>query len=75
MPAIVEFPTVVKLAVDQFGCFFQNEPQRLHFAEYVCGLILAQRKTVAGINREFAETTDQSCSLESRAGPRMTGIP
>ena len=61
MPGIVEFPTVVQLAVDQFGSFFQNAPQRLHFAEYVCGLILAQRKTVAGINREFAETTDQSC--------------
>jgi hypothetical protein len=61
MPGIVEFPTVVQEAVEQFGDFFENTPQRLHFAEYVCGLILAQRKTVSGINREFAKTTDQSC--------------
>jgi hypothetical protein len=61
MPGIVEFPTVVQEAVERFGDFFGNTPQRLHFAEYVCGLIIAQRKTVAGINREFANTTDQSC--------------
>jgi len=61
MPAIVEFPTVVRRAVEEFGHLFDNERQRQHFVEYVCGLILAHRKTVAGINREFAETTDQSC--------------
>ena len=61
MPGIVEFPTVVRQAVERFGYLFENEPQRQHFGEYVCGLILAQRKSVVGINREFAETTDQSC--------------
>jgi hypothetical protein len=61
MPGIVEFPTVVRQAVEEFGHLFENERQRQHFAEYVCGLILAHRKTVMGINREFAETTDQSC--------------
>ena len=61
MPGIVDFPTVVRQAVERFGYLFENEPQRQHFGEYVCGLILAQRKSVAGINREFAETTDQSC--------------
>ena len=31
-----------------------------HFAEYLTGLFIAERKTVSGINREFAVTTDQS---------------
>ncbi len=61
MPGIVEWPTVVRVGVGVFGQFFDNECQRRHFAEYICGLIIAHRKTVTGINREFAETTDQSC--------------
>lgn len=61
MPGIVEWPTVVRMGVEVFGHVFDNDCQRRHFAEYVCGLIIAHRKTVAGINREFAETTDQSC--------------
>ena len=28
--------------------------------EYLTGLMIAERKSVSGINREFAETTDQS---------------
>ena len=45
-----------------FGDLFLNtEPARLHFAEYLTGLIVAENKTVSGINREFALTTDQSC--------------
>jgi hypothetical protein len=61
MPAIVQFPTVVQEAVDHFGPMFRNEPERKHFAEYLTGLIVAQNKTVSGINSEFANTTDQSC--------------
>jgi len=61
VPGIVEFPHVITEALEQFGHHFDNECQRTHFAEYLCGLILAERKTVAGINREFAHTTDQSC--------------
>jgi hypothetical protein len=61
MPAIVEFPTIVEQAVKEFGLVFANEPERRHFAEYVTGLLIAQRKTVSGINSEFAVTTDQSC--------------
>ena len=38
-----------------------TEPQRQHFAEYLTGLMIAERKSVLGINREFAQTTDQSC--------------
>jgi hypothetical protein len=33
MPAIVEFPTVVKEVLDEFAPFFANEPERRHFAE------------------------------------------
>jgi hypothetical protein len=61
MPGIIEFPQVVQDAVDQFGDVFANEPQRRHFAEYLTGLMIAERKSVLGINREFAQTTDQSC--------------
>ena len=61
MPAIVQFPSVVQEALEHFGPMFRNEPERKHFAEYLTGLIVAQNKTVSGINREFANTTDQSC--------------
>src|SRR3954468_10899992 len=61
MPGIIEFPQVVQEALAQFGDLFDNEPQRRHFAEYLTGLMIAQRKTVLGIHDEFARTTDQSC--------------
>lgn len=61
MPGIVEFPTIVQLAAQQFGAVFTNEPERRHFAEYLTGLLVAAKKNVSGINAEFASTTDQSC--------------
>lgn len=61
MAGIVDFPHIVQEALDEFGDLFANEPQRQHFAEYLTGLYVAARKTVVGINREFAQTTDQSC--------------
>src|SRR3954467_7394540 len=61
MPGIIEFPQVVQEALAQFGDLFDNEPQRRHFAEYLTGLMIAERKTVLGIHDEFAQTTDQSC--------------
>lgn len=61
MPAIIEFPTIVQHAVKEFGVVFANEPERRHFAEYLTGLFVAERKSVSGINSEFAVTTDQSC--------------
>ena len=61
MPGIIEFPQVVRDAVARYGDLFANECQRRHLGEYLTGLIVAERKTVLGINREFAETTDQSC--------------
>jgi hypothetical protein len=61
MPGIVEFPQLVQRAVEGFADLFHGEPQRRHFAEYLTGLFIAERKTVSSINREFARTTDQSC--------------
>src|SRR5215212_1354167 len=61
MPGIVEFPQVVRDALDQYGDLFANECQRRHLAEYLTGLIVAERKTVLGIHDEFADTTDLSC--------------
>jgi SRSO17 transposase len=61
MPAIVDFPTVVQEALTIFGDLFDTEPARRHFAEYLTGLIVAEKKTVSGINRACALTTDQSC--------------
>jgi hypothetical protein len=61
MPGIIDFPQIVQEAVDQFSDLLPNEPQRHHFAEYLTGLFVADRKNVSGIQREFAHTTDQSC--------------
>jgi len=61
MAAIVAFPQLVEDALRDFRDLLPNEPQRRHFAEYLTGLFVAERKNVSGINREFAQTTDQSC--------------
>jgi hypothetical protein len=61
MPGIVEFPNVVQHALEDYGDLFASEPQRRHFGEYLTGLMLAERKTVLGIHREFADIADQSC--------------
>lgn len=61
MPGIVEFPTIVQRAMENFSHVFLNDPERRHFGEYLTGLMVASRKSVNGINSEFARTTDQSC--------------
>jgi hypothetical protein len=61
MPAIVEFPQVVREAIDEFGGVFSCDPQRRHFAEYLTGLMVAANQTITGINGESVETADQSC--------------
>jgi hypothetical protein len=61
VPGIIEFPTVVEQVLKDFGDPFGNQPARRHLAEYVTGLLVAKRKTMNGINAEFAVTTDQSC--------------
>src|SRR6266498_5485645 len=50
MPAIIEFPTVVQDLVAQYGDLFANEPERRHFAEYLTGLFIAERKTVSNLD-------------------------
>lgn len=60
MPAIVEFPEVVKEALPQFADCFSCDPQRRHFLEYLTGLMVAAKKTISGMHAEFADTTDQS---------------
>ena len=54
MPGIIEFPKLVQDALAQYGDLFANECQRRHFAEYLTGLFVAERKTVLGIHDEFA---------------------
>src|SRR5215470_16485991 len=61
MPTIMDCPTIVQEALTIFGEVFDTEAARRHFAEYLTGLIVAENKTVSGINRECALTTDQSC--------------
>ena len=61
MAGIIDFPQVVQDALRDFADLLPNEPQRRHFAEYLTGLYVAERKNVSGINWEFAQTTDQSC--------------
>lgn len=61
MAGIIEFPQVVRATLKDFGDLFANEAQRRHFAEYLTGLYVADRKTVTGINAQFAQTSDQSC--------------
>jgi hypothetical protein len=61
MPGIIEFPKLVQDALAQYSDLFGNECQRRHFAEYLTGLVVAERKTILGIHDEFAQTTDQSC--------------
>ena len=49
MPPIVEFPTIVQDALTAFGDMVDTEAARHHFAEYLTGLMVAERKTVNGI--------------------------
>jgi DDE superfamily endonuclease len=61
MAGIIEFPQIVQEALREFCDLLPNEPQRRHFAEYLTGLYVAERKNVSAINREFAPAGDQSC--------------
>jgi hypothetical protein len=57
----VAFPTSVQEALTVFGDMFAPEAARRHRAAYLTGLMVAERKTVSGLTREFVVTTDQSC--------------
>src|SRR5688500_19252222 len=45
MPGIIEFPKLIQDALAQYGDLFANECQRRHLAEYLTGLIVADRKS------------------------------
>src|SRR2546423_123228 len=61
MASIVAYPTIVQEALEEFGDLFVNEPERHHFAEDLTGLMVAERKNVSAINREFVDARAQSC--------------
>ena len=61
MAAIVQFSSIVEELLETFGSVFPDKRTRKHFGEYLTGLMVAKRKNVSAINREFAQTTDQSC--------------
>jgi hypothetical protein len=61
MPTIVDLPTIVQEALTVFGDMFATEAARRPCAEYLTGLMVAERKTVSGINRAFVVTTAPSC--------------
>ena len=42
MPGIVQRPTVVEEAVDQFAGLFANQCQRKHFGNYLTGLMVGR---------------------------------
>ena len=50
MAGIIEFPQVVQATLKDFGDLFANEAQRRHFAEYLTGLYVADRKTITAVS-------------------------
>jgi len=40
---------------------FDTEAARRHFAAYLTELMVAERQTVSGINREFVLITEEAC--------------
>jgi len=57
----VDFPTIVKEAVDVFGDLFAQRTCPSSFCRIPDRLMVAEKKTVSGINSAFVVTTDQSC--------------
>jgi DDE superfamily endonuclease len=57
----VDFPSIVQDAVDVFGDLLATEPARRHVAEYLTGLMVAEKQTVSGIKGACVVTTDPSC--------------
>lgn len=40
MPAMIDFPQVIKDAAPQFADFFRYDPQHKHLEEYLTGLMV-----------------------------------
>lgn len=53
MPAGVQFSAIVREALEKVAHSFANEPERKHFAEYITGLIIVNRKNVSCGNRKY----------------------
>jgi len=57
---IVRYPSVVVNTLPYFRPVFQTEEQVKHFCEYVTGLMVGDKKTIAAINALFLNNNDQS---------------
>ena len=57
---VVQFPSVVIENLPYFTPVFQTKEQVKHFCEYVTGLVVGNRKTIAAINALFLNNNDQS---------------
>lgn len=57
---IVQFPSIVADNLTNFAPVFQTKEQLKHFCEYVTGLIVGDKKTVAALNALFLNNNDQS---------------
>lgn len=57
---IVKFPQIVQDSLPDFAAVFQTAEQQKHFCEYVTGLIVGDKKTVAAINALYLNKNDQS---------------
>jgi hypothetical protein len=57
---IVQYPSIVIDNLPYFTPVFQTEEQVKHFCEYVTGLIVGDKKTVASINALFLNNNAQS---------------
>jgi SRSO17 transposase len=59
MLPIVTFPEFIENILPRFTTIF-SKPQLRHFGEYLTGLVVSPNKTVAGINAQFLDHTNQS---------------
>lgn len=57
---IVQFPNIVVNNLSHFASVFATEEQKKHFCEYVTGLIVGDKATIAAINALFLNKNDQS---------------
>lgn len=55
-------PKVVQNTIDEFRePLFKKHPQRKHLANYLTGSMIAENKTIVGMNHDMPNASDQSC--------------
>ena len=59
---------MVHTVILKYSNLFSCELWHRHLGEYLPGLMVAERKSLAGINREFAGTTDHPALRPCKAG-------